>query len=458
MSMRDARRLKHLTTILGGLAPAALAAAVVLAYAPTAHADWLADLTRPFETALSEGNWAVALGLVFLGGLLTSLTPCVYPMIAITVSVFGASQAKSKLHAAGLSTMYVLGLITLIVAIGMPFALFKIDNSALYGNAWFWVGMSVVLLALSLAMFGVYELRLPSSVQNKLAQMGGVGFRGAFVLGMVGGLIATPCTGPILGGLLVWIGTTGSLAFGAIALATFGAGLGLLTWLVGTFAIGLPKSGAWMEKIKSFFGLVLVVPALFFLVNNALDLGHVLVHKTAIYLGLGIVLVIAGLGMGAIHLSTYGVSKLQLARKIGGILVTSVGALIVALWVNAAPPLPDGAEIEWMTDYQAARELAEAEGRPLLVDFGANWCQACQELERNTFSDRRIVEEGQRFVPVRVDLSPGPEVARGRELLAQYNQRGLPLVVMHDSHGGEAARVTSFIEAEQMLTLMQDVD
>ncbi|MEZ4340921.1 MAG: thioredoxin family protein, partial [Sandaracinaceae bacterium] len=138
------------------------------------------------------------------------------------------------------------------------------------------------------------------------------------------------------------------------------------------------------------------------------------------------------------------------------------GAAGVAMWLNAAPEVAvaegEPTEIEWMTSYDEARALAQREGRPLLVDFGASWCQACQELERDTFSDPRVIAEGQRFVPVRVDLSPGADVQRGNQLLATYNQHGLPLVVMHGSDGEEADRVTGFIDAEEMLRIMRAVN
>lgn len=431
-----------------------LATVSVLSVAATARADWLSDLSAPVEEALTSGSWLVALGFIYLAGLVTSLTPCVYPMIAITVSVFGASEAKTKLHAAGLSSMYVLGIGALFAPLGLVVALMELDTSALYGSGWFWGGMAALLIGLSLGMFGVFELRLPYSIQNRLAQMGGLGPKGAFALGLAGGLIATPCTGPVLTGLLAWISTSGNPAFGALALFTFAMGLGTLTWVVGTFAVSLPKSGMWMEHVKSVLGSALVITGLFFLFNNALPSVGDLVERTPLWLGIAIGAVVVGIGMGAIHLSFHGTSKAVMARKIGGLLLTSLGGVAIVLWINA-PPL--GATIEWMDDYEAAVALAEAENRPLLVDFGASWCGACEEMERHTFSDPRVVREGGRFVPVRVDLSPGEDVAAGQRLLAQYNQRGLPLVVFHDAEGEEAARITAFVEAEQMLQTMRDV-
>lgn len=435
---------------------APLAAGLVLAVAGTAHADWLTDVSQTFESALASESWALALGMVFVAGLLTALTPCVYPMIAITVSVFGASTAKSKLHGAGLSTMYVLGMCALFTPLGLAAGLGGDVFGAQLANPWIVVPLAIVFLVLAVSMFGAFELNLPPALQNRLAQMGGLGPKGAFVLGLVGGLIAAPCTGPVLGFLLGWIGTTGNAGFGGVALFVYALGLGLPTWLVGTFAVNLPKSGQWLEWVKSFFGIVMVGAALWFL-KDFLHLGHV-VERTPSWIGGGAVVLLIGLLLGAVHLSYYGANAVTMARKTGGILLSVGGGLTVALWLNAAPVLPPGAEIAWMTDFEAAEALARQERKPLLVDFGASWCAACEELERHTFSDPRVVAEGLRFVPVRIDLSPGQDVARGRQILARYEQRGLPLVVMHDSRGTEVQRVTSFIEAERMLQLMRAVD
>ena len=233
--------------------------------AGTAHADWLTDLTSPFEAALAEGSWGPVLGIMFAAGLLTSLTPCVYPMIAITVSIFGASQAKSKLHGAGLSTMYVLGMCALFTPLGLIVGLTGGVFGDFLGNPWIVIPLAVFFVVMATSMFGAFELSLPPSLQNKLAQMGGLGPKGAFTLGLVGGLIAAPCTGPVLGGLLAWITTTQNAALGGAALFAYSVGLGLPTWLVGTFAISLPKSGRWLEWVKSVFGIVMVAAALWFL-------------------------------------------------------------------------------------------------------------------------------------------------------------------------------------------------
>ncbi len=433
--------------------PALLAGVAVLATAATARADLMTDLVAPFEEAMTSGSWGLALGIMFLAGVLTSLTPCVYPMIAITVSVFGASEAKSKLHGAGLSTMYVLGMCALFTPVGVFAGMTGSVFGSQLSSPWFVFPLAILLIAMAASMFGAFELNLPPSIQNKLATMGGLGPKGAFVLGLVGGLIAAPCTGPIISGLLTYIARTQNAFFGGLAFFAYALGLGLLTWVVGTFAVNLPKSGPWLEGVKSFFGIVMVGVALWF-ARDFIGIAHV-VERTSTWILASAIVLALGLALGAVHLRFHGASPATIARKGGGIALAVAGGLGLALWFGAPPVLPPGAEIEWMEDYQAARELAQSEGKPLLVDFGASWCGACGELERETFSDPRVVAEGLRFVPVRLDLSR--RGVPGWDVLETYEQQGLPLVVMHDSSGDEAARVTSFIEAERMLQIMREV-
>ncbi|MET0387834.1 MAG: cytochrome c biogenesis protein CcdA [Polyangiales bacterium] len=433
--------------LLGGLAAAALL------QTSGARADTLGDLEQPFTAALQEGSFAYALVLIFAAGLATSLTPCVYPMIAITVSVFGARQSKSRAEAALLSSSFVLG----IAALFTPLGLFAATTGGVFGaalaNPIVLVGLAILFLVLAASMFGAFDIDLPSSLKNRLATVGGVGYKGAFFLGLCNALIAAPCTGPVLGFLLTWVGTSGNVAFGAIALFTYAMGLGLLFFLVGTFSVSLPKSGQWLEWVKSVFGIVMVVAALYYLrdlIPGLMDLPK----RTPQFLGLGAILFVAGIAIGAVHLSFHDHSVTARARKALGISLSVAG---LAALVGYTQVMPEGAHIAWGEDYQAALTRAKSEQKPLLVDFGASWCGACKELEQKTFSDPRVVREGNRFVPVRVDLSPGKDTKEKRDILAGYAQRGLPLVVLHKPTGEVATRVTSFVEADHFLDLMRSV-
>jgi thioredoxin:protein disulfide reductase len=421
--------------------------------ATTAQADALGDLEKPFSTALQEGSWAYALMLIFGAGVATSLTPCVYPMIAITVSVFGARESKSRAEAAGLSSAFVLG----IAALFTPLGLFAATTGGVFGAALaspiVLIGLALLFLALAASMFGAFDIDLPSSLKNRLATVGGVGYKGAFFIGFCNALIAAPCTGPVLGFLLTWVGTTGNVAFGAVALFTYALGLGLLFFVVGTFSVSLPKSGMWLEHVKSVFGIVMVVAALYYLRDLIPGLMDIPQHTNAFLLtGLG--LFVAGVALGAVHLSFHDPSTAKRSRKALAVAVSVTG---LAAMVGYTQVLPEGAHIAWGEDYQAALTRAKNEQKPVLVDFGASWCGACKELEAKTFSDPRVVREGERFIPVRVDLSPGKVSPEKQQLLASYEQRGLPLVVLHKPTGEVAARVTSFVEADEFLHLMRAV-
>jgi thiol:disulfide interchange protein DsbD len=432
---------------------ATLAGVAVLASAGVAEADALSDLERPFSAALQSGSLVYALGLVFVAGLATSLTPCVYPMIAITVSIFGARASTSRRQAAMLSSVFVLG----IAALFTPLGLFAATTGDVFGaalaNPIVLIGLATLFLVLAASMFGAFDIDLPSSVKNKLAAVGGVGYKGAFVIGLCSALIAAPCTGPVLGFLLTWVGTTGNVAFGALALFVYALGLGLLFWLVGTFSVSLPKSGQWLEWVKSVFGIVMVVVALYYvrdLIPGLMDLAE----RSPRALAIGGGLLVVGVAIGAIHLSFHDHSGVARARKGAGVVLAVVGLAAIVGWTQA---MPEGSHIAWGEDYHAAVAQAQSQKKPLLVDFGASWCGACKELEQKTFSDPRVVREGSRFVPVRVDLSPGKDTPEKRAVLKSYEQRGLPLVVLHHPTGEVASKVTSFVEADAFLDMMRSV-
>ncbi len=424
-------------------------AASLTLLARTAHADAGAGVAGSFQRALERGDTFSSLLMSFAAGVATSLTPCVYPMIAITVSVFGARKVQHRLEGALLSTTFVAGMTTLFTTLGVVAALSGGIFGAELGHPLVAGALALLLGALALSMFGAFELALPYTWTTWLSDRGGLGYRGAFVLGMVSSLIAAPCVGPVLGLLLPWIGTTGNIAFGALCMVAYSLGLGLLFWVVGTFAVGLPKSGRWMEWVKSAFGVVMIASALFFL--RAWLPGYARIERDPFHVGLGLGLLALGLGLGAIHLS-FAQGGPARVRKGLGVALAATGLLVAVGYLEARPVHPG-----WEHDLVAARTRARVDGAPLLIDFGASWCQACGELERHTFSDPRVIEASQRFVKVKVDLSPGKD-ERGKTWLSDYGARGLPLVVLHDSGGREHTRVTEFVEAERMLELLRAVN
>ena len=384
---------------LRALAPfalVALAAMLATLAAPgSARADFLGDVSTQFTDALSSGNYLVAFGLIFLVGLGTALTPCVYPMIAITVSVFGAREAKTKVEAALLSSVFVLGIATPFVPLGIFVGLTGGVFGAWLANPIVLIAFALLFTALAASMFGAFELDLPPALKDRFTSVeGGVGFKGAFALGFVCAFIAAPCTGPAIVGLLTYIGQTHDVVLGGAGMFMYALGLGSLFWVVGTFAVGLPKSGRWMEAVKSVFGIVMLVMALFYLRNLVPQLMDVLT-RDYVLLGVAIALLVAAVAIGAIHLDFKEGTTLERIRKGVGVLLGTAGGFLVVMYLMLPPP---GARIEWREDFSEALAEARSTGTPFIVDFGASWCGACGELDRETFTDPRVVREGEMWM------------------------------------------------------------
>jgi thiol:disulfide interchange protein DsbD len=410
--------------------------------------------TSSFEQALARGPVFAVLG-AFVGGLLVSLTPCVYPMIAITVSVFGAREAKSRWHAAALSSVFVLGIAVMFTGLGIGAAL----SGSIFGSALsnkYVVGfVALVFFGLAGSMFGAFELALPSSLNNRLATVGGIGFGGAFVLGLVSALVAAPCTGPVLGGILVWIATSHQIALGTLVMFTFALGLGVPFFLVGTFAVSLPKGGAWMLGVKWFFGVVLAVVALYFLRTAITPLQHVARPATwyaALAAGLvaislvGAMAHIASERRGAKH------PERSTAFKLTSAPIAICGGFMLISWMV----LPKG-ELRWLDSEAQGRKLAVSEHKPVIVDFGAAWCGACNELSAHTFADESVRAEAGRFVAIRVDATDDDNV-QVNAVKDKYHVVGLPTVVVLDSEGQERVRFNEFVPAQKFLDAIQAVN
>src|SRR3984957_12614674 len=325
------------------VAASALAAAALVLLVP--GAAWAADGgsdTGGFQRALAHGA-VVALAASYAFGLATSLTPCVYPMIAITVSVFGAKESKSRLHGMLLSLTFVLGIVALFTPMGVASALTGKGFGSALGNPWVVAAIAVVFLSLAASLFGAFEIALPDSVNNRLSGVGGAGYRGAFVLGLVCGLVAAPCVGPFLFGLLGWIATTRNVALGSAAMAMYGLGLGTLFFVVGAFAVNLPKAGAWMMGIKWLGGVALAYMALAYVraglphgaVVRVVQSAPVLALAGAGALAVGVVL--AGVPVAAERRRSP-IARFSKPAKLASIVPAVAGLFVVLTWWQAQRP------------------------------------------------------------------------------------------------------------------------
>ena len=403
-----------------------------------------------FSKAMDESP-LIGTFIAFGAGLGTCLTPCVYPMIAITVSVFGAKQAKSRGQAMMLSSSFVLGIVTLFTPMMMVAALTgKVFGTAL-SNPWVVSGIAVVFFATAASMFGAFEMTLPESWMQRLSGVGGAGYGGAFALGLVSGLVAAPCTGPILTGILTWIGKTQNIALGGVVGVAYSLGLGLPFWLVGTFAVGLPKGGKWMLGVKSFFGIVMCIVALYYLRNAFPVIGKVASPSTMFGVIAGAVAVI-GVAIGAVHVDWSDGGMGTKIRKGAGIAASVVGGFLFVVWL-----VMPKAQLAWLHSEKEALALMEKEKRPMLVDFTATWCGACQEMAKDTFADPRVMQKAGNFVAVKIDATDQDDPAV-EEVSKKYGVVGLPTVLLIGSDGKERKRFTEFVGPERFLTEIEGID
>ena len=416
--------------------------------------------TGRFQQILETHGAIVAVLMSFGFGVIASLTPCVYPMVPITVSIFGATGEKSsRLRGAALSGTFVLGIAALFTPMGVISALSgKLMGSAL-SNQWVSLGLAALFLALAASMFGAFELALPSSLTNKLSTVGGVGFKGAFVMGLVMGLIAAPCTGPFLTGMVTVIATTKNVALGSAALFSFALGLGVIFFIAGAFAVNLPKGGAWMMGIKWVSGVGLAYMAFSYLRDKFEPVRNLVDHPSYAFGALAGAVLLIGLVLGVIHMMAERrkspIAHLSKPMKLASIIPAVAGAAMLFTWIGLNHNVdPNAPEITWLTDEKEALAKANSEGKPVLIDFGAEWCAACKKLEHQTFPDANVRSEAQRFVALRVDATDD-EDKTVIELKDKYKVVGLPTVIMLDKTGKEVVRFNDFVKPDEFYAAMK---
>jgi thiol:disulfide interchange protein DsbD len=417
-----------------------------------------------------------ATAVIFAGGFLTSLTPCVYPLIPITVGVFGARQADSRGRAFVLTSSYVVGMGAVFSALGIFAALSGRAFGSILGNSWVSLALAAVLVALSSSMFGAFELTLPPALATRLNGVGGGGLVGAFLMGSVAGFLAAPCTGPVLLSVLTWVSQTRDPFVGAALLFTYALGIGVPFFLVGVFTVRMPKSGAWMDWVKSFFGIVLLGMAFSYVLGAFPRLGAsaqatLAAVQPAGLVGAAALLGLVGVLMGAVHKS-FGVSSERLMKAVG--VVALLGAYGLRSIAPSDFPLgpAEGASgrqaFAWTLVYRSeegvtnsafasALAAAQSDCKPVMLDFFADWCAACQELDEHTYTSPAVVAESQRFRTIKIDGTTSTTALD--ELYEKYGIQGLPTVIFIDPTGHvlERPRVSGFLPPDAFLKEMQKV-
>jgi len=420
-----------------------------------------ADLSG--RLGLGGGVTAATFAVLFVGGILTSLTPCVYPLIPITVSVFGARQSEHRARSVALSATYVGGIAAMYSALGLFAALsWKAFGTVLSSPAVV-VLLAVFLLVLAASMFGAFEIALPYAVQQKLSGVKGTGFAHAFGMGLVAGIIAAPCTGPVLAGVLAYVATQRNAVLGFWMLFTYAVGMGVLFFVLGATSLRLPRSGAWMETVKSVLGIALVAAAVALVLPFVPRPGPLPLSTRTVGVVAG-VLAFAGVLAGALSLSFHGAAR-EKALKAGALVLLLAGVGLRFGWAGA-PRSDRPFQIPWLSDEKMAVQQSRATGKPLLIDFSAEWCAACKELDVHTWTDPVVAKEvSDRFVALKIDATDETEAID--QLTSKYNVPGLPTVLMmacKDDRPPECAvpgegptRVTGFLGPPEMLERLRRV-
>ena len=404
--------------------------------------------------ALSGGRVWLAFLLVFAGGILTSLTPCVYPLIPITVSIFGANESAGLFKSFLLSLVYVIGIVVTYSILGVAVASTGAVFGQIMANPWVVGFISLILVALGFSMFGVFEIRVPSAVQNRLNTVGGTGFAGAFAMGTVAGVIAAPCTGPALAVVLTYIATTGSLFLGFWLMFTYAFGIGLLFIAIGTFSgllSTLPRSGGWMYMLENIFGIAIITMALYFLKDVFLPLQDFLENSLPFFAIAG-GLVVVGLWLGKLTQRFSGIPKRVKFQKACGLLLAVIGTYMFVGGIQQ----PAGPHLDWVYNEVEGFEIAKREDKLVMLDFYASWCAACKELDYQTYADPTVAARLDDYVNVKLDFTRTTETTKA--LTEKYQIPGLPVVIFMDADGIVLERFTGFIDAEEMLGILDEIE
>ena len=401
-------------------------------------------------TIVSERGLFVAFLVVFLWGLALNLTPCVYPLIPITVGYFGGQAGGSSRRTLVLASIYVLGMAVMYSTLGLVAALTgSILGTALQNPVVVGI-VALVLVLLALSMFGVYEFRVPARL-GAVAGTAKQGLVGAFLMGLTVGIVAAPCIGPFVLALLTFVGESGNPALGFSLFFTLAIGLGLpflFLALVSGNITKLPRSGEWMDWVKKLFGVVLVAMAIFFLEPHIGD--------TAYYLAMGLLMIAAGVYLGFVRKTQTSALLFRSFKRFVGIAAPLFGLyLILAPGHILARNAPEGG-IPWKAYDSKFLSDAKTSGRPVLIDFSADWCLPCKELDHRVFSQTDAVAATADVVTLRADLTEtaSPEVAR---IKREYAIKGVPTIVFIGSDGVEREdlRVVGMVEKKEFLARVE---
>ncbi len=409
---------------------------------------------------LANGNIFLTL-LAFLGaGLLLALTPCVFPMIPILSSIITGQKNITTQRAFLLSLTYVLAMATTYTIAGVLAGLFGENLQATFQHPWILGFFSLIFVLLALSMFGFYELQLPNNLQSTLGELNnrqsGGTLLGVAIMGVLSALIVSPCVAAPLMAALIYIGQTGDAVLGGMALFALSIGMGVPLLIIGTGAGHyLPKAGSWMESVKALFGVLLLAVAIWML-------GRILPGAMTLMLWAAL-LIFSAIYLGAMSVLAPNATGWQTFQKGAAILLLAWGLLqlVGATMGNQDPLQPlkgvwgvtanvnktalDFREVNSLAELQTT--LATAKGKPVMLDFYADWCMSCKKMEKYTFPAPTVQSALSQFVLLKADVTNN--TAEHKALLQRFGLVGPPATVFFNTAGKEQKnlRLVGFIKA-----------
>lgn len=436
-----------------------------VAATPAVVATAPVDDSSRIQAMLSESNIALTLASFFGFGLLLALTPCVFPMIPILSGIIvGQGASISKKRAFSLSLTYVLGMAITYSLAGVAAGLSGTLLSNALQNIWVLSGFALIFVVLSLSMFDVYQLQLPAGLQGRLsdtANKQGGSVTGVALMGALSALIVGPCVAAPLAGALLYIAQTGDALLGGVALFCLALGMGTPLLAIGVAARSLlPKAGAWMENVKKVFGVLLLAMAIWIVSPVASPLFTMLaIAALALFTGV----ILHALDPLPAHAGT----GKRLGKSVGVIAVTVGLAMLIGVLAGSRDPLQPLAFLQAQaatteerkeTDFARITSTQDLETslqkttQPVLLDFYADWCVSCKEMEQFTFSDAVVRTHLEKLTLVQADVTDNS--AENKALLKRFGLFGPPAVILIDQQGKEISRVIGFQNPERFAQLL----
>ncbi len=392
-------------------------------------------------STLENSGIILSLIFVFIWGLALNLTPCVYPLIPITIGYFGGQAEGKTSRLALLGLLYMLGIALTYSVVGVITALSGAVFGTLLQNPIVIIIIVLVFIALALSQFGVYEFKLPDSLVAKAGGAQGGAF-GAFFMGLTMGIVAAPCIGPVVLGLVTYVALKGDVLYGFLMFFVLALGLGFPYLLLAIFSgkiKSLPRAGLWMEGVKHIFGFLLIGMAFYFL--------DPILPKTF----QGYTLPIFGIIAAIILLF---VDKTANSAKGFRIFKTVFSIIVIAVSIYALIP-SELNEPEWKKFSIENYEASIKNNERMVIDFYADWCIPCKELDKLTFSKQSVIKEFERFTVYKVDMTKNDETYE--QLRKRFNVIGMPTVLIIDSKGNEVKRLTGFVNEDEFLSYIKPV-